>query len=335
MDKYFEKVAEDENYYAYKNPYALGIAFGVSEAIKELETDFTYDYTNTEGLKNPFEVQNLLFNTLLGNDEDNYVDFFTPISLSKGSEIIGGLGSVGGGMEYSSTSADKTEDALEFNFTVENSGPLYLFLPTGYERGFTIHLNGEHYVQSTKYSRIISLGYREAGEELSITFRLDEEKLYFFKHTDYLYTLDMDAFEHAFEELAKTSLVTTEQSTDDNIFGSLTTYENNQTIMTTIPYDAGWKVFVDGKQVDTYSVYNDTLMAFNIENAGEHEIEFKYMPDIYVISGIISAVSLAVFAVIAVLEFKKSKKEVVIVSEMVSEENGEQEEAIEETEGEN
>ena len=122
----------------------------------------------------------------------------------------------------------------------------------------------------------------------------------------------MNAFEDAFTELSKSSLVTSERSTDDHIFGTLTTHENGQTIMTTIPYDAGWKVYVDGKQVETYKIVGDALMAFDIENAGEHEIEFRYMPDIYVITGIISAASVAIFVALIVFERRKSKKAAVV-----------------------
>ena len=329
MDKYFEKVAEDENYYAYRNPYALGLAFGVSDAMKTFETTLQYDYTVDDGeIKNPFEAQNLLLNTILGNDEENFIEFFTPIKFRKGKEILGSLGSVGGSMEYSSSSSDPTEETLEFKFTVERSGPLYLFLPTAYERSFTINVNGEHFVQNSTHSRIISLGYREKDEEISISFRLDEGKLYFFKNTSYVYTLDMDEFEHAFEKLAQTSLVTFEESTDDHIFGSITTYENNKTIMTTIPYDKGWKVYVDGKQVDTYSIYGDSLMAFNIENVGEHSIEFKYMPDIYISTGIISGASTVVFLGLIAFECIKNQKRVCVSKTRKNEETTK-------TEGEN
>ena len=308
MDKYFEKVAEDDNYYAYKNPYSLGIAYGVDSSIKELETELKYDFTTDEGLKNPFEVQNLLFNTLLGNDEESSVDFFTSISLRKNQEIVGTLGTVGGGVEYSATADNTDENTFEFKFKVKNNGPLYLYLPTGYERSFIVYLNGERYVEVSNYSRIVFLGYREKGEELELGFRVPEGKLYFFKNTNYLYTLDMDEFEHALENLAQSSLVTNEKSTDDHIYGSLTTLEDNKTIMTTIPYDKGWNVYVDGKQVDTYSVYGDSLMAFNIENAGDHEIEFKYMPKIYVLTGIISIASTGVFIGLIAFEYAKSKK---------------------------
>ncbi len=310
MDIFYEKVAEDEYYYAYKNPYALGLAFGVDNSILNLETDLQYEYETNEGLKNPFEAQNILFNTLLGNDEENYVEFFTAIPLRKNQEIVGNLGSVGFGTEYSATSDNLEENAFEFNFTVKNSGPLYLYLPTGYERSFILYVNGEQYVEVSNYSRIVFLGYRESGEEISLGFRLPENKLYFFKNTNYLYTLDMDEFEHAYEKLAKTSLITTEESTDDHILGSITTYEDKKLIMTTIPYDEGWKVYVDGEPVAIHAVYGDSLLAFYIEDSGEHQIEFKYMPYTYVITSIISVVSLIIFVLLIAYELGKSKKTV-------------------------
>ena len=339
MDMYYERVAEDENYYAYKNPYALGIAFGADEAIKALNVALEYDYTTNEGLKNPFEVQNILLNALLGNTESDFVDFFKAIPLKKNTNIIGTSGTVGAGIEYSASAADIETDLVEFKFTVLNDGPLYLFLPTGYERTFTLYIDDELYVTNHDYSRIISLGYRESGEALVLKFRLDENKLYFFKETDYLYTLNMEAFEEAFATLSKTSLVTNEKSTDDYILGTLTTYENNKTIMTTIPYDKGWKVYVDGKRVETYSVYGDVLMAFDIENMGDHEIEMRYMPDLYVITGIISAISFAIFVMMIVFDYRKKKNAMVITNEIDANEETleieESNETTETTEGEN
>ena len=333
MDRFYDKVAEDQYYYAYKNPYALGLAFGVDETIKNLQTDLQFNYEEKEGIKNPFEVQNILLNALLGNDENSFIEFFSGIELTKNKEILGNLGTVGAGSEYSSTSDDMDENAVAFKFTVKNNGPLYLFLPTGYERSFIVYLNGERYVEVSNYSRIVSLGYREEGEELEVGFRLPEGKLYFYKNTNYLYTLDMDEFEHAYEKLAQTSLITNENSTDDHIFGSITTFEENKIIMTTIPYDEGWKVYVDSKQVETYSIYGNSLMAFDIENAGEHKIEFKYMPDIYVKTGIISAGSTLVFIGLIIFECVKSKKR---SRALINSENAESKnEETNETEGEN
>ena len=78
--------------------------------------------------------------------------------------------------------------------------------------------------------------------------------------------------------------------------------------MTTIPYDAGWNVYVDGKKVETYSVLNESLLAFDIESVGTHDIEFRYMPRIYVITAIISAISMAIFVFLIVVDAKRKKK---------------------------
>lgn len=306
MDRYFEKFAEDENYYAYKNPYSLGIGFGVDGAIRELETDLSYDYSTTDGCKNPFEVQNALLNTLLGNTGSDEVEFFSPIELTKGIEIIGISSSIG--LEYSASSASNPDKTVDFKFTVKKSGPLYLFLPTGYERSFTVDVNDEHYVSVPNYSRTVFLGYREAGEDICVSAHVDESNLYIFKSTNYFYTLDMEAFEAAYEKLSQTTVSTdSEDWSDDHFFGTVTTATEDQIIMTTIPYDAGWRIYVDGERVDTYAVYGDSLLAFDIASAGEHEIEFRYMPEIYVVGAIISAVSVIIFIVLIIIGRIKTK----------------------------
>lgn len=342
MDRFYELYKEDGNYYAYKNPYALGLAFGVSEAIKNIETDFSYDYETTEGIKNPFESQNILLNALLGNSEDDQIQFFKSIPLKRGTNITSTSGSLSGlSLNYNATTSDIENYRLIFKFKVKSSGPLFLYLPYTYASSFTVFEGEEYLVSNSDHARIISLGYREKDEEIELKFRLDSGNLRFFKETDYLYTLDMDEFEHAIEKLMQTSLVTSEKSTDDHIFGSLTTHESNKTIMTTIPYDKGWKVFVDGKQVDTYAIYGDSLIAFDIESAGEHDIEFKYMPDIYVITGIISADSTIIFIILVVIDYRKKKRSPVCTSEICEEtkiaeaELTEMQEINEKTEGEN
>ena len=316
MDMYYELFCEDENYYAYKNPYALGMAYGVSSDVKDLITDLEFDYSVKEGYKNPFEIQNLLLNTLLGFEEGDQIEFFSGITLKKNTNIQGAASTVGGNMEYAATSGNIEENLVTFTFTVQKSGPLYLCLPTGYERSFTLFVNGEHYVQNSIYTRIINLGYREEGEEMQLDFRRDDGQLYFYKDTDYLYTLDMSAFEFAMNELAKTNLVIDEDTwSDDRFYGSIVTHEDSKTIMTTIPYDSGWKVYVDGNRVETYSVIGGSLMAFDIESAGEHRVEFRYMPDIYVYGAVISFVSIAIFALLCTLDTRKKKKVAATVAE--------------------
>ena len=64
-------------------------------------------------------------------------------------------------------------------------------------------------------------------------------------------------------------------------------------MFTSIPYDKGWIVKVDGKVVETRKIWN-SLLGFAITN-GEHTIELSFIPEGWKIGVAISIVSLFVF----------------------------------------
>ena len=109
----------------------------------------------------------------------------------------------------------------------------------------------------------------------------EDNRLYLYNGVDFFYDLNEELFAETIEELNDGALKMTEFS-HDRISGTLTTTEDRQTVFTTIPYDAGWQVTVDGKQVDTYETL-DALLAFDAA-PGEHTIEMRYMPKEYVLA---------------------------------------------------
>lgn len=52
--------------------------------------------------------------------------------------------------------------------------------------------------------------------------------------------------------------------------------EDTPYLVSTIPYDAGWQVTVDGEKVQTMKNW-DCMLAFEV-NPGEHQIELRYQP---------------------------------------------------------
>ena len=50
--------------------------------------------------------------------------------------------------------------------------------------------------------------------------------------------------------------------------------DDKKLVYTSIPYDEGWKVYVDGKEVETKALAN-SFLTFNIDK-GTHKIKFKY-----------------------------------------------------------
>ena len=120
-----------------------------------------------------------------------------------------------------------------------------------------------------------------------------------------VYYLDVDAFENAITKLASNQFVINDYS-ETSFDGTIATSTANACIQTTIPYDKGWRVYVDGEPVEIYKTF-DALLAFDIASVGDHTVKMVYFPKEYAWGITASAVSIAAFAIICVLERKRKK----------------------------
>lgn len=64
---------------------------------------------------------------------------------------------------------------------------------------------------------------------------------------------------------------------DDHIKATVTSTSDKNVLFTTIPYDEGWKIFVDGKKQKYKSTLDNAFISLVLE-PGNHNIEFKYTP---------------------------------------------------------
>ena len=65
-------------------------------------------------------------------------------------------------------------------------------------------------------------------------------------------------------------------------------------MFTSIPYDRGWRIQVDGKSVDTREIW-EGLLAFPIQS-GEHQIKMVYRP-----VGLIAGIGISIVSIIALV----------------------------------
>ena len=75
--------------------------------------------------------------------------------------------------------------------------------------------------------------------------------------------------------------------------GTVNITDDSTWMMTSIPYEKGWTVKVDGKVVETAKVW-DSLLAYKI-TPGEHTIEMSYLPDGFVVGFLISILSTSLY----------------------------------------
>ena len=78
------------------------------------------------------------------------------------------------------------------------------------------------------------------------------------------------------------------------------------TMYTSIPYDKGWKLTVDGVETETRQIF-DTFLAADLTE-GDHEITLTYEPQGLKTGAMITGVSLAIFAAAAVITAVNEKK---------------------------
>ena len=113
----------------------------------------------------------------------------------------------------------------------------------------------------------------------------------------------METISSVFGRIQESQIKLDEEFKNDDISGTLSTSANDQLIMTTIPYDEGWNVYVDGKKVELVEVA-DALVGFRIDEAGEHNVRFLYRSKYFNVGLVISVVSIVGFLIIVAFEKK-------------------------------
>ena len=94
---------------------------------------------------------------------------------------------------------------------------------------------------------------------------------------------------------------------EDTYIKGTVTVRANELVYTSVNYDEGWEILVDGEKVEPVAIGGALI---GIDAApGTHTIEMTYKPKGLLLGGIISAVTLAAFiAVLVILHISKKRK---------------------------
>ena len=283
----------DGNMYIYQNPYALPIAYAVDDKIKEATVE--------NDIISPFDYMERLVGNMLGKETVSLFDScdYRIYSTSNCKEYVGSVAT-----EFRRTDSSRGA-SFTYTITATQDGSIYLFLPTPYSTKASVYINDEFFAdmfQNDAY-RIYNVGNYKKGETIKIRFEYNHYRLYFYNDYPYFVQVNEESLKEATDTLKAEGLNVTNHS-DTRIEGTLIANES-KTVLTTIPYDSGWKVYVDGERVDTYKSV-ETFVAFDIE-AGEHNIVMKYQPTVFYLGIATSTLGIALF--ILLISIDKRKRE--------------------------
>ena len=152
------------------------------------------------------------------------------------------------------------------------------------------------------------------GSTFKVTLTLEAANLYLTKNVPLFYYIDYSAYEYAMEKLSTTTVTIDDGCSDDHLTGSVITDKATTTIFTSVPYDSGWKLLVDGKEAEYYGILGDSsledksataegaVIAFDIEGSGKHSIELVYKPKAFTFGLTITVIASLLLLLIIIFE---------------------------------
>lgn len=285
-NEFFDFVASCGKFNAYKNKYYLPIAYCVGENM----TDFNSDYSN------PFDVHNDFWyyaTGMTGALKSVYASEYTCENVEDNGEFYSET------FNYSKLNSD-AEGKITLKYTVPENQNLYVYV-----KGSTIknvnaytEIGDFDYTQNIDEPYILDCGYCTEGDILNVDILIptDEDAGYV---ECYVAGLDKDVLDAGYTVL-QPGAMNIETFEETYIKGTVNVAENKM-LFTSINYDEGWTVLVDGKKANTVKI-GDALIGINLDE-GEHTIEFSYYPQGLKLGIIISVATFALL--ILFLIFKK------------------------------
>lgn len=278
-----------DNVSVYKNNQYLPLGFMTKPSL--------LDWTLEDSM--PFEAQNdFVYKTTDVSDEMmnsiDVLDFkYENIKITKNDEP--------NVYKYELTNPENLSYVPKVTARIHNDKEqkIYIYVDAGNAKRFKYTINGstEDRELSTGKS-LIDCGIVPSNTDISIEFTLDRkgeyEKTYRKSGTVRLFAanFNFDVFDKVYEQLNDEQYVVSEYS-DTKVKGVVTAKEDG-IMFTSIPFDSGWSVTIDGARQELVPVADGGFIGINVP-AGEHEVIFKYKPKGFFAGVLLSIISIAAF----------------------------------------
>lgn len=197
-------------------------------------------------------------------------------------------------------------EADKWEITASADGPMYGYFGDSNSAAVELYVN-DKLIQGyyDRFHRnIFYMGDFLKGDKVTVRMEKDEGEG---KHPLTVKTIDRLNYKKYFLSLIENS-VTPEVMKDGKVVFR-TKYLDAHPVMTTIPYDSGWTVELDGEEVEPEKMF-DVFIALDIP-AGEHTVTMSYMPPLFTLGLILSlfgVIMLIVYCKIVKVIGKKTQK---------------------------
>ena len=267
-DFIYNKVGTHNDMTVYENNYWLPVAFSAGS---ELDTAWIYNDDN------PFVVQNDFYYNASGVSDilrplEGYVSDRSNIDEIDANSMSDGTFSV-----YKSNSSQASNEVV-FTYLIEETQNVYIYFESQDVTSVLVSAGDFTYNQSIDGKPyVLNVGSVRGGTELKLNFSLkDSSSSGNVKQR--VYGLDKAKFEKAVRNIKAGGVLDVSENRESYIKGTIKLAEGKM-LYTSIPYDKGWSVYVDGVKLSDENIVKvgDALMGVKMD-AGEHTVEFRFVP---------------------------------------------------------
>ncbi|MBQ5870076.1 MAG: YfhO family protein [Lachnospiraceae bacterium] len=189
---------------------------------------------------------------------------------------------------------DSNTSGKNCTFTPDVDGYYYVYVTNKKVKSVKAAVpSGSKTFNNTDRGYLLELGSLVAGNQITLTSQTDGHDM-----KCEVYRFSDEAMISLYEKLNKTPLKLTSWE-DTKLAGTVNASERG-VLFTSIPYETGWTVKIDGEEAETEKIF-EAFLSVDIPE-GEHEITFEYFPAGLKPGIIITLASIAILAMLFIVD---------------------------------
>ena len=289
-----DMTANDTYARIFKNDETLNIGYIVSGSAE--------DYFLQS--KNAFDNNNQLLSLMTGED----IQAFRPVKLDKMAVNEKGvkLSRTMDGYMVEAVPPSERKGDTSLSFSTDYNENLYAYIYHEYPYLISIgFILAGGYENAVTYEGKLSLSYIKPllkDDDKSTLKIIPVDNAWRQSFEDIFFAeLDKTELDKAFNNLNNNQLIVQEYH-DGYVKGTIDVPEDRNLLFTSIPYDKGWSVWVNGKKGDIIPIFNKAFLAVALPEKGENVVEFRFKA-IGAETGII--MSLMTLIILVLIKLKK------------------------------
>lgn len=303
-----EKDAAEKNYYAHQNEWYRSM-------FPEAFTEDFFNEIDESVTGKPSIINAVYFNSNNYMTKEDFLNKNNPDAKKKEdgevSDPLGLENSIYNRIKENivclNRSNTKIPIVIEYEFEAPTEDEIYCSLVTGRILGSTdVYINGiqiSSFTSNAYYSQMFRVGSFAKGEKVKVTF-MSKDDIWTYLNIRFA-SFDAASFSKQFANVDRTK-VTADTVSDGYAKFSIKGVESDETVITTIPAEDGWQLYIDGNPAE-YKAYQDAFIAFDVPS-GDHTVEL-----VFTAPGLKAGVAVSCIGVIGLAAFifvdkKLSKK---------------------------